>query len=331
MGRTPQRSLTLLTWPDYISPSTLAGFEDEFGIAVRLEIVGSAVDLVDRMQIGARGVDLLCPPDYAVRQLAAEGRLRRLDPSRLTRRGNLDPAFLGVRPHDPGDMFSVPKDWGTTGYLVRTDRIPSPGDSWEDFWRLARANPRRTTVLDSPHEVIGAALKLRGHSYNSEDAHSLTRAHEDLVALAQVLLAFTTDYRPMLASGEAWMSLGWNGDAAALRQEGVPIAYILPVEGSQIWEDDWAVAAESTRVDEAHAFLDYLLRPEVAAQEAVYTGYATPNRNALKLLPREIREDPSRYPGPDVRSRLEAGRPHSPEGHTRRKALWEAIRSIHKT
>lgn len=328
VGRHGPESLVLLTWPDYISPVTVAGFTAEFGIGLHLEIVPSAVEMLEQLRNGGAGVDLLCPPDYAVRELLADGLLQPLDRTRLSLLGNLDPAFLAVRPHDPGDVHTVPKDWGTTGYLVRTDRIPDPGDSWADFWSLAASHPRRATVLDSPHEVIGAALKMRGRSYNAEDPEALDQARADLLTLTRSLRSFSTDYRPLLAEGSAWLSLGWNGDAAALRKDGVPIRYILPSEGSQIWEDDWAIAATSARSDAAHAFLDYVLRPEVAAREADYTGYATPNLAARPLLTPRVGADPSIYPPNDVVARLERGMPLSHEGDSRRRSLWEMVRRL---
>ena len=149
----------------------------------------------------------------------------------------------------------------------------------------------RVTVLDSPGEVIGAALKLRGHSYNASSPGQLAEARHDLLALKPHLLAFETNYKPLLATGKACLSLGWNGDAAALIAQGLPIRYVVPSEGSQIWEDDWAIAAGAPNAELAHIFLNFLLRPEIAAQEARYTRYATGNRAALELLDDEMRND----------------------------------------
>ena len=123
-----------------------------------------------------------------------------------------------------------------------------------------------------------------GHSYNANDPHALRQARGDLLGLKRHLLAFDTNYRPLLASGDAALSLGWNGDAAALKAQGVPIEYVVHQEGSQIWEDDWAIAAAALHPVTAHDFLNFLLRPDIAAQEALYTRYATGNESALALL-----------------------------------------------
>lgn len=320
------KQLTLLTWPDYIAPKTVADFENEFGVKVDLEIVPSAVELIERMMGDSPGVDVLCPPDYAVRELGAANRLADLDHTKLTNGIHLDGRFQAGRPHDPQNRISIAKDWGTTGFMYRMDAIHSEPRSWKDFWQLADKFSGKVTVLDSPGEVIGAALKMRGRSYNDASEEGLSDARNDLLALKPHLLAFETDYKPLLASGEACLSLGWNGDAAVLASRGVPIRYVVPAEGSQIWEDDWAISASAPDPELAHAFLNFVLRPEIAAQEARYTRYATPNRSALELLEREIREDHSTYPPAEVMAKLEAGMPLDAKGGTRRAELWNEIR-----
>jgi len=323
------QQITLLTWPGYISPQTLEGFEKEFGVGVWLEIVPSAVELVEWMQVPTSKrphPDLLVPPDYAVRELSAKGLLAVLDHSKLPNLQYLEPRFRFGRAHDPKSLVSVIKDWGTTGFMYRTDMIDESPSSWTDFWRLAGKVSGRVTVLDSPGEVIGAALKMHGWSYNASSPEQLASARRDLLDLKPHLLGFETDYKPLLASGEACLSLGWNGDAAVLNAQGVPVRYVVPTEGSQIWEDDWAIAAVAPNREPAHGFLDYVLRPEIAAQEARYTRYATGSRAAWALLDPEMRDDPSTYPPPDLLERLESGMPIDPAGQARRADLWSEVR-----
>ena len=321
-----QSEITLLTWPDYINPLTLDGFEKEFGVGVNLVIVPSAVELVERMQAPNSSVDVLVPPDYAVRELNAQGRLLSLDHSLLPNLEHLESRFYQGRPHDPESHVSVIKDWGTTGFMYRTDMIYEFLESWEDFWRLAEKLSGCVTVLDSPGEVIGAALKMRGHSYNASSPDALAEAREDLLHLKSHLLAFETNYKPMLASGKACLSLGWNGDAAALIAQDLQIRYVVPREGSQIWEDDWAIAADAPNPELAHKFLNFVLRPEIATQEARYTRYATGNHSARALLDEEMRNDPATYPPPEVLAKLEAGMPIDAEGQKRRDELWKEVR-----
>lgn len=319
--------LSLLIWPDYVDPATLAAFEQESGLRVELEIVSSSLDILNRMMDGGPAPDVLTPPDYAVRQLNAKHRLAMLEHDRLPNMKHLEPRFLYGRAHDLDSRVSVVKDWGTTGFMYRPDKIHALPNSWEDFWQLAEEYSGRVTVLDSATEVIGAALKMRGASYNASDAEHLAQARLDLLRLKPHLLRFETNYRPLLASGEAWLSLGWNGDAAALVGLGVPVHYVIPSEGSQIWEDDWAIASAAPNPRAAHAFIDFMLHPDVAANEARYTRYATGNRSALALLDDSIRRNQSTYPSQDIIARLEAGIPLDAKARARRKALWSEIRA----
>jgi spermidine/putrescine transport system substrate-binding protein len=321
-----ETELTLLIWPDYISPLTLSQFEAEFGVKVTLEIVPSAVELIARMREPGPPPDVLVPPDYAVRELSTDGLLMPLNPSLLPNRGNLQPQFLNGRSHDPESHVSIIKDWGTTGFMFRTDIVNEQPTSWADFWELTSRYSGRVTVLDSPGEVIGATLKMRGHSYNAADAPALAAARDDLLKLKPHLHSFETNYKPLLESGEACMALGWNGDAVALKVRGLPINYVLPVEGSQLWEDDWSIAANAPHPEAAHAFLNFVMRPEVAAQEALYTRYATGNRSALNLLSDDVRNDPFTYPSPDLFEKLEAGMPLDDAGTAARAALWNEVR-----
>jgi spermidine/putrescine transport system substrate-binding protein len=322
------QTLTLLTWPDYIDPQTLQQFESEFGISVQLEIVPSAVELIERMQTQRPGVDVLVPPDYAVRELNSQSRLLKLDHMQLPNLKHLEPRFYRGRAHDPESLISAVKDWGTTGFMYRTDVVNETLESWADFWRFTEKVSGCVTVLDSPGEVIGTALKRRGHSYNASSPEELAGARDDLLKLKPHLLAFETNYKPLLASGKAYLSLGWNGDAAALIAQGIPIRYIVPSEGSQIWEDDWAIAADAPHPDLAHAFLNFVLRPDVAAQEARYTRYATGNHSAWALLDEDMRNDLSTYPPQELLAKLESGMPIDAEGQKRRDELWMEVRGV---
>ena len=140
--------LTLLSWPDYINPLTLQQFEAEYQAKVSLEIVPSAVELIERMKSHGTKPDVLCPPDYAVRELGAQGRLAELDHTKLSNLEHLEKRFQFGRPHDPESRISIIKDWGTTGFMYRTDMIYKEPASWADFWRLAEKCSGRVFVSE---------------------------------------------------------------------------------------------------------------------------------------------------------------------------------------
>ena len=320
-------TLNILTWPDYINPLTIQQFESEYDAVIHLDIVPSASELVERMQTNRLDVDVLVPPDYAVRELSGQNRLAALDHSLLPNLKHLHPRFRTGRPHDPDSRVSIVKDWGTTGFMYRTDRIEGAPRSWTDFWSLAARCTGHVVVLDSPGEVIGAALKMCGYSYNDSSQDALASARDSLLSLKPHLLAFETNYKSLLASGEAWLALGWNGDAAALIAQNVPIRYVVPSEGSQIWEDDWAIAADAPHPELAHMFLNFLMSPNIAFQEALYTRYATGNESARELLDAGMRNDTATYPPEEVLQKLEAGMPMEEAQQRGRDQLWMEIRA----
>ncbi len=322
-----EKELIILTWPDYINPLTLEQFQSTFNVKVHLEIVPSAAELIDRMRAAGSAPDVLCPPDYAVRELNGEQRLMLLNHDRLPNLKHVEPRFRSGRAHDPESRVSIIKDWGTTGFMYRSDLVKESPHSWQDFWNLAEKYTGKVSVLDAPGEVIGAALKMRGRSYNATDADSLQQARLDLLRLKPQCYTFATSYRPLLSSGDVYLALGWNGDAAALNAAGVPIQYVVPTEGSQFWEDDWAIAANAPHPEAAHAFLNFVMQPNIAAQEARYTRYATGNASALKLLDEATRSDRSIYPPEEVLLKLEPGLPLSIDGNLRRERLWAEVRS----
>ncbi len=324
---TSTRSITVLTWPDYIDPRSLREFEYEYAVRVVLQTVPSATEIVKRIQADTHGVDVFVTPDFAVRELESLRRLDYLDHARLTNLRHLEGRFRKYRSYDPGSRLSVIKDWGTTGFMYRTDLVSESPASWAEFWQLARKYSGKVVVLDAPTPVIGAALKMRGHFFFSNDESQLQQAREDLLELKPHLLAFETNIKPLLASGAACLALGWNGDAATLQAQDLPVRYVIPEEGSQVWEDDWAVSRQATDPGSAHLFINFMLRPDIAAQEALYARYATANRTALALLDHGIQNDPIIYPPPEVLARLEPPGSLDRAGFERRAALWQEIRS----
>ncbi len=324
---TTRRSIRVLTWPDYIDPRSLREFEAEYSVNVELDTAPNAVEIVKKIHLNSRNVDVFVMPDYAVHELESLRRLDYLDHGRLTNLRHIDTRFRKDRNYDPGSRLCIVKDWGTTGFLYRRDLLAERPESWAEFWTLAAKYSGKVTVLDAPTPVVGAALKMRGHAFYSNIETELAQAREDILALKPHLLAFETNYKPLLASGAAYLSLGWNGDASTLREQGLPVEYVIPREGSQMWEDDWAISRLAPDSGSAHLFVNFMLRPDIAAQEARYARYATGNRTALALLDDGLRSDPIIYPPPALIARLEPPGSLDRPGFQRRAALWEQIRN----
>jgi spermidine/putrescine transport system substrate-binding protein len=318
--------LNLHNWPEYVNPQTLDDFRRDTGIFVNQTIFGSNEELLEHLSSGRPGAyDLIAPTDYLVRTLIERGLVSRLNLDQLPNLKNVQAEFRAGRPHDPEGAFSITKNWGTTGLIVKRAIVTEPVTRWADLWDLAPKYSGRIVVVEARDEVLGAALKLLGYSYNDNDPAHLAQAQAKLLAL-RPHIGISSDYFKMFQDGVVVLGIGWNGDAFIIREEyQTPVSYVIPAEGSLLWEDNWCVPAAALHPRNAHAFINYVLQPEIAAQEARYLGYATVVEPALALLDDALRTDPNLFPPPDVMRRLERLQPLDAEAVQRRDELWSAF------
>jgi len=295
------RVLNLFIWSNYIAPETLAKFEARHGVRVNVDLYDSNEALLAKLQAGNAGYDVVCPSDYSVEVLLAQGLLQRLDHSALPHLANLDPEFLD-RPYDPGNAHSVPYFWGTSGIAYSRRRVAEPPDSWGALW-----DPRyrgRILMLDDAREVLGAALKWRGNSQNSKDPRLLAAARDDLLRQKPLVRAYnSTNFEDILLSGDVWLAQAWNGQIARAMAQDPDIAYVLPREGSTLFIDNLAIPRDARHP--ALAFIDFALEAEVAAEICRTMLYSSPNRAAWPLLPPDVRTNPAIFPSPEAVRRLE--------------------------
>jgi spermidine/putrescine transport system permease protein len=297
------RTLNVFIWSNYIAPETVATFERRMGVRVNVDLYDSNEALLAKLQAGNAGYDVVCPSDYSVQVLLAQGLLRPLDHARLPHLPNVDPGFLD-RSYDPGNRHSVPYFWGTTGIAYDRRRVKEPVDSWAALW-----DPRyegRILMLDDAREAIGAALKWRGHGLNTTDERLLAQARDLLLRQKPLVRSYSsTNFDDVLLSGDVWLAHGWSGQFAKAMDKNPAIAYVVPKEGSTLFIDNLAIPRDAAAVDLAHAFIDFTLEAEVAAETCLTMRYSSPNRAAWPLLPREVRDHPAVFPPPDVLRRLE--------------------------
>ncbi len=305
--------LNIYNWFDYIGPDTIAGFEEEFGVRVTYDTFDSNEAMVAKVLNGATGYDLIVPTGYQLPLLRSRGLLAKLDRSKLTNWDNLMPLFRGT-PADPGGEYGVPWQWGITGIAYRADLVPSVPDSWGSF--ASGDVTERATMLDDGREVLGAMLRYRGHSLNSTDPLELAGARQDAIDAKAHLLAFMTlPVKGQLVTGDVVMAQFWNGDAHQAQRENPNVAFSLPREGSLIFNDYMVLLSNAPHPAAATAFLNYILRPDVAAAISEETGYGTPNQAAQERM-----RDPIPYPSPEELARLEFQRDLGPA-----TALWDRI------
>jgi putrescine transport system substrate-binding protein len=318
-----ERVLNVYNWSDYIAEDTLANFEKESGIKVRYDMFDSNEVLEAKLMAGNTGYDIVVPSlTFLSRQIQA-GVFMPLDKSRLTNLGNLDPEIMAeLAKNDPDNTHALPYLWGTTGIGYNVAKVrevlgeDAPVDSWALVFEpenLAKLKDCGVYFLDTPSEIIPPVLRYLGEEPNSFDPKVVQKAIDRLTALRPHITNFhSSEYINLLANGDICVAIGWSGDIiqakdrAAEAAKGVEIAYVIPKEGAPMWFDMLAIPKDAQNVDEAYAFLDYLMRPDVMAGIQNYVMYASGNKAALdqKLVDAEVLDDPGIYPTPEAKQGL---------------------------
>jgi putrescine transport system substrate-binding protein len=341
-----QRVLNVYNWSDYIAEDTVKKFTAETGIKVNYDVYDSNEVLETKLIAGHSGYDIVVPTasPFMARQIQA-GLLQKLDKAKLPNWGNLDPEILErLARYDPGNQRAVPWMWGTVGIGYNVDQIArrmpeAPVDSLGilfDPATVARFKDCGVELLDSPTDVLPAVLKFLGLDPDSQAAADLDRATAQLQQVrASVRKFHSSEYINDLANGNACLAFGYSGDifqAAARAEEAGPavkVAYAIPREGALFWVDGMVVPADARNVDEAHRFLDFLMRPEIVAETTNRLGYANGNRAALPLVDAAIRDDPTVYPPEAVRASFYTLSVSSRAYDRLRTRAWTRIKTGH--
>jgi spermidine/putrescine transport system substrate-binding protein len=309
LGGQIEDELVIYNWAAYLNPKSVKAFEEEFGIEVRAtDFYESNEEMIAKLRGGAGGYDLVAPTGGYIEAMAEEGLLMPLDLSRIPNISNVDERFLGF-PYDPENRYHIPKDWGTTGIGYLQKFVDEDVTTWAQFFDLGEKYSGRYTVLDSQYELIGAALKRLGYSYNSASESEVDDALEVLIPFKPHISAITSSqYRQMMSRAETYLALGWNGDFFYVIEDQPSVKYVIPEEGTEYWIDSWAIPAQAPHPVAAHEFINWILTPENQGRETGYTYYASAVTGAEEFTPRAIVNDPSIYPPAEVVDKLEFAR-----------------------
>lgn len=332
-----ERVVNVYNWSDYITQEVLDDFTKETGVKVNYDTFDSNEMLETKLLAGHSGYDVVVPSaSFLERQIKA-GVFRKLDKSKLTNFKNLDPDIMRrIAVHDPGNEHAVNYMWGTTGIGYNTAKV-AQADSWSSVLDPANAAKFKDcgiAILDDPTEVTGIVLKFLGRDPNSESPSDLQLAEEALMNIRPyVRYVHSSRYIEDLANGEICVAVGYNGDIlqardrAAQAGRGVTVAYTIPKEGTVNWFDMLAIPADAPHPGEAHLFIDYLLRSQVAAAISNYRKYANGNAAAFPLVDESIRNDPGIYPPPEVMVRLFPDKAKSAEFTRLLNRSWTRFRT----
>ena len=335
---TEEKVVNVYNWSDYIDPAMLEAFTKETGIKVNYDVFDSNEVLQTKLLAGNTGYDVVVPSASFLELQIKAGVFQKLDKSKLPNWSHLDESIMArIAKHDPGNEYAVNHMWGTDaiGYNVKKVMAidpKAPVDSWslilDPKW-AAKFKDCGISVLDAPDEVVGVALAYLGKDPNSESLDDLKAAEDLLMQIRPyVRMIHSSQYIDSLANGDICVTLGWSGDILQSKSraeeagQGVEIAMTVPKEGTIIWFDMYAIPADAPHPDNAHAFINYMMKPEVAAANSNFVHYATANKDALPLLDPAVRDDPGVYPPQAVMDKLFPNLARSPEYTRELNRAW---------
>ncbi|WP_445158875.1 polyamine ABC transporter substrate-binding protein [Halomonas sp. E14] len=336
----------IYNWSDYIAPDTLQRFTEATGIRVIYDVYDSNEVLDAAMLAGRSGYDVVVPSNhYLTRQISA-GVYQELDHDKLPNMANLNPELMDdLESVDPGSRYSIPYMWGTNGIGYNVDRVhailgeEAPVDSWAllfdpEITTALREGGCGISMLDSGDEMLSPAMAYLGLSPLSEERADLEAAGDLIAAVRDNITYFhSSRYISDLANGDICVAAGYSGDIfqAADRAEeagrGITIAYSIPKEGAALWFDMMAIPADAPNPDNAHAFINFILEPEIAAAITEYVVYANPNVAANEYLDPDILNNSSIYPDQEVMDNLYVAEEKPLAVQRIRTRVWNRVKS----
>ena len=338
-----EKKLFVYNWSDYIADGVVDDFKKETGIDVTYDFFDSNELLQSKLLQAHTGYDIVVPSAPFLEREVKAGSLQKLDKSLLPNLKNMDPALMKrVATHDPGNEHGVNYLWGTSGVGYNEDKIKAimpdaPVDSFAMFYDpkiVAKFKDCGVSLLDAPSEVVGTVLIYLGKDANSERPEDLAAAQAVLLSIRPYIrYVNSSKYIEDLANGEICLALGWNGDVYQARDRAkdagkkFTIKYSIPKQGAVMFFDMLAIPADAKHPKNAHLFINYLLRPDVAARNSNFKRYATMNAAAWPQVLTEVIGNPGIYPPPDVQARLVPDLAKSPQFTRQLTRTWTRFKT----
>jgi putrescine transport system substrate-binding protein len=338
------RVVNVYNWSDYIDPTVLDDFTKETGIKVQYDTFDANETLETKLLAGKSGYDVVVPTAYFLERQIKAGVFQKLDRDRLGNIGNVWPDIAArLSAYDPGNLYAVNYMWGTTGIGFNVKKIrdvlgpDARIDSWDLVFKpenLAKFKSCGVMMLDSSDDILPAALRYLGLDPNSAKQDELEKAAELVAKVRPTVRKFhSSEYLTALATGEVCFVVGWSGDIkqaqkrAAEARSGIEIGYAIPKEGAQMWFDNFAIPKDAKNVAEAHEFINYMLRPDIAARNSNFVAYANGNLASQKLVDNDILKDPTVYPDEATMKSLYTITAHDPKTTRMINRLWTRVKT----
>lgn len=299
-------TLYIYTWAGYTDDDLLKRFYQETGIKVVADVFDSNESMLARIQAGGGSAySVIYPSEYMVQKMAGLKLLTPLDHSLLIGLDELFPQFQNPV-YDPGNQFSVPISWGTTGLIYNTKLLKDVPTDWDYLWQNQDKLAKRLTLLNDVREVMGASQRRLGYSYNSSNSQEIGAGYEQLVKLKPAIASFTTDaWRSQMLVGDLMVAMCYSSDAAEIMPENEDLQYITPKSGSSLWTDTLVIPKTAPNPAGAYRWINYMLQPDISKELVERLSFATPSQAAYKMLSEETRNDPTLFPPESVIAKSE--------------------------
>lgn len=296
-----ERTLKVYNWGEYIDESVVEEFEKETGIKVIYDTFTTNEEMYPRIEADSSLYDVVCPSEYMVEKMMENNLLQPIDWTKIKNKDNIGETYMKLLNEytDPGNKYMIPYCWGTVGILYNTKLVDDEVDSWGILFDEKYKGD--ILMQDSVRDAMMVAQKYLGYSLNSTDETELEACAQLLKSQFPLVKAYVIDeVRDKMIAGDTALAVIYSGEYMYCKEENEDLAYVVPKEGSNVWYDGWVITKGAKNVEEAHLFLDFLLRKDIALKNFEYITYATPNKAAQEDIDEEILNDPGVFPDDEL-------------------------------
>jgi len=317
-----RESINVFNWGEFIDPDVIKMFEDETGIRVNYTTYATNEELYAKLQ-GNVNYDIIIPSDYMISRLIAEDMLEKLDFGNISNFSYIKDEYKNPD-YDTANEYSAPYMWGIVVLIYNTKHVPTP-TSWDILWDEQYAD--KIIMFDNSRDAFGISLLRLGYSLNTTNENEIEQAAIELAKQREIVHGYFMDeIFNKMGGEEAWIAPYYAGDALYMIEDNPYLSAAIPAEGTNWFVDALCVPKGARNKEGAEKFINFMLRPDIAAMNSEYIGYATPNRGAYELLDEEIISDPLAYPSAAILAKTEMF-VHLPENiNDMKDRLWTDIR-----
>lgn len=319
--------LKVYNWGEYIDEDVIAEFEEETGIEVLYDTFATNEEMYPRIEADPSLYDVICPSEYMVAKMMEKGLLQEIDWTKLENKDNLGAKYLDLLSEfiDPDNKYMVPYCWGTVGILYNTTLVDEPITSWKCLWDEKYSGS--ILMQDSVRDAFMVAQKMSGYSMNTVDDAELETCCTLLKDQYPLVKAYVIDeVRDKMVAGGTALGVIYSGEYLMCTEQNPDLAYAIPEEGTNVWYDGWVITSGSKNPDAAHKWIDFLLRPDIAARNFEYIGYPTPNKAAEEFIDEEYLSDQAIFPDDSILDNCEIYMYLGEEAENKYYELWKQVK-----